>query len=614
MRFLAVSRKTVKKTTIVSSAICVNLQKNGKSIDISRKPCYNKEQSDGKKWVNWKDTNAFSHEKCGKMEEFRMKMKKMLAILAALSVLGTTGLTVGAEDAATTEPATEAITTTEPTEETTEAETTAVEEETTEETVAAEENQVVGMEDASADISISGVAFTVKVSVAADNSVVLSVLKGGVETNLSNICVESRVTGELQVNDYYSVNDLNGLVIHAVDGNHIYTWDEAYNGFTACSLNEDGEEKDTKINDASTFQMNGKTVKVVLFGYANDKDELLRLSVYVDGKLTNLSGIVVNSNLQGIQGSVNYTDEIVYQYSARQYFSVSGNVLTIKPRSGYGTTASYTLDAATNTFVASTAPTTTATTTDSTTTTTTTIDPAETEEALRKIFEEYVDEKKKELPYTTAIDSFYYDESAKKAYGIYTCEDSAYLSVLCIITKDGVVEQSNITYKKDAHRFEEAVCFTCNGSTFIAAIVNLSSNGGNLYALNIYNVSGNEPTRTNLYTIYVGNVISPYGYEITDPDSSIALDDYFTVKSDSVITVKGVDYTYDTESGQFVKVGSDSGKTDNGSASNAPASTVIKNTSGTPKTGDVTTVPAVAVGLTLTAAGVVAFISKRKKK
>ena len=49
--------------------------------------------------MNWKDTNAFSHEKCGKMEEFRMKMKKMLAILAALSVLGTTGLTVGAEDA-----------------------------------------------------------------------------------------------------------------------------------------------------------------------------------------------------------------------------------------------------------------------------------------------------------------------------------------------------------------------------------------------------------------------------------------------------------------------------------------------------------------------------------
>ena len=67
------------------------------------------------------------------------------------------------------------------------------------------------------------------------------------------------------------------------------------------------------------------------------------------------------------------------------------------------------------------------------------------------------------------------------------------------------------------------------------------------------------------------------------------------------------------ENGNIVTGGSDngdSGKTDNGSASNAPAT---KNTSGTPKTGDMTTVPAVAVGLTLTAAGVVAFISKRKK-
>ena len=72
-----------------------------------------------------------------------MKMKKMLAILAALSVLETTGLTVGAEDTATTtEPATEAITTTETEAETTAAETTA-ETETTVETAAAEENQTV---------------------------------------------------------------------------------------------------------------------------------------------------------------------------------------------------------------------------------------------------------------------------------------------------------------------------------------------------------------------------------------------------------------------------------------------------------------------------------------
>ena len=85
-----------------------------------------------------------------------------------------------------------------------------------------------------------------------------------------------------------------------------------------------------------------------------------------------------------------------------------------------------------------------------------------------------------------------------------------------------------------------------------------------------------------------------------------------------VVTSDSTTYTYDAATNTFVATngtnnGSNDGKTDNGSASNAPASTVIKNTSGTPKTGDVTTVPAVAVGLTLTAAGVVAFISKRKK-
>lgn len=549
-----------------------------------------------------------------------MKMKKMLAILAALSVLGTTGLTVGAEDTATTtEPATEAITTTETEAETTAAETTAetettVETDVTEETAATEENQVVKMEDASDEITLGGVSFTVKVSVASDSSVVLSVLKDGNVTNLNNICVESKVSGELQVSNYYSVSELSGLVIYAVDGKHTYTWVAgSTNMFSSCSNQEKGEDEGTSIKDTSTFQINGKTVKVVLYSIEKDKENVMRLSVYVDGKLTNLSGIVVNTAYQGIQGDGPFTDDAIYRLSVHQYFSVSGNVLTIKPNSAYGKTASYTFDDASGQFVTAGGVQTTTTTTENTTTTTTTIDPAETEEALLKIFEEYVAEKQAadESGETGGITSFYYDAAAKKAYGVYGVNGSMHSDILCIITKDGVVEQSNVKYGEDAHRFKEAVCFTNNGSTFVAAIVDLYSNGGTLYALNIYNVSGNEPLRTNLYKIYVGNVISPYGYPITDPNSSIALDDYFTVKSDSVITVNGVDYTYDTASAQFVKVGdSDSGKTDNGSASNAPAT---KNTSGTPKTGDMTTVPAVAVGLTLTAAGVVAFISKRKK-
>ena len=361
--------------------------------------------------------------------------------------------------------------------------------------------------------------------------------------------------------------------------------------------------------------MNGKTVKVTLWSYEKESfDELLRLSVYVDGKLTNLSGIVVNSGLQGMQGPGNYTDKDFYQYSVHQYFSVSGNVLTIKPDSAYGKTASYTFDDASGQFVTAGGVQTTTTTTENTTTTTTTIDPAETEEALRKIFEEYVAEKQKEDISTGGIKSFYYDAAAKKAYGVYGWNGSMHDDALCIITKDGVTEQhlDGTPGEFNSIEFKESVCFTCNGSTFIAAIVDTHHAVAPLYVLNIYDVNGSEPIKTNLYKIYVGNTIKDHaGLLITDPNSSIALDDYFTVKSDSVITVNGVDYTYDTESAQFVKVGdSDSGKTDNGSASNAPAT---KNTSGTPKTGDMTTVPAVAVGLTLTAAGVVAFISKRKK-
>ena len=546
-----------------------------------------------------------------------MKMKKMLAILAALSVLGTTGLTVGAEDTATTtEPATEAITTTETEAETTAAETTAeteTETETTVETAATEENQVVKMEDASDEITLGGVSFTVKVSVASDSSVVLSVLKDGNVTNLNNICVESKVSGELQVSNYYSVSELSGLVIYAVDGKHTYTWVAgSTNMFSSCSNQEKGEDEGTSIKDTSTFQINGKTVKVVLYSIEKDKENVMRLSVYVDGKLTNLSGIVVNTAYQGIQGDGPFTDDAIYRYSVHQYFSVSGNVLTINPNSAYGKTASYTFDDASGQFITASGAQTTTTTTENTTTTTTTVDPAETEEALRKIFEEYVAEKQKEDISTGGIKSFYYDAAAKKAYGVYGWNGSMHDDALCIITKDGVTEQhlDGTPGEFNSIEFKESVCFTCNGSTFIAAIVDTHHAVAPLYVLNIYDVNGSEPIKTNLYKIYVGNTIKDHaGLLITDPNSSIALDDYFTVKSDSVITVNGVDYTYDTESSQFVKVGdSNSGKTDNGSASNAPAT---KNTSGTPKTGDTTTVPAVAVGLTLTVAGVVAFISKR---
>ena len=160
-----------------------------------------------------------------------MKMKKMLAILAALSVLGTTGLTVGAEDTATTtEPATEAITTTETEAETTAAETTAeTETETTEETAAAEENQTVKAEE-TAEFTFNGIKFqavevdsqeyvTLKINrIEADGSIV--------ETNLSGIDLFAHgdyAAAHMDVLEFLSIDD-NVLTINAYGGNQSYQY------------------------------------------------------------------------------------------------------------------------------------------------------------------------------------------------------------------------------------------------------------------------------------------------------------------------------------------------------------------------------------------------------
>ena len=596
-----------------------------------------------------------------------MKMKKMLAILAALSVLGTTGLTVGAEDTVTTtEPATEASTTTETEAETTAAETTAeteAETDVTEETAATEENQVVKMEDASNEITIDGVSFTVKVSVASDSSVVLSILKDGNVTNLNNICVESKVSGELQVGNYYSVDSNNRLTIYAVDGNHNYIWSNEYNVFVASSLHEEGEN--LEIIDASTFQMNGKTVKITLWSYENELfDELSRISVYVDGKLTNLSGIVVNTSLFGQTSQGN-----IYQRSVHQYFSVSGNVLTIKPHgSSYGETASYTFDDASGQFVpAGTAPTTTATTEDEATTTTTT---TKKEDAQPVTGDFQLDG----VTLTPKIETKGQmgDNDGGLFLNIYSADGTLLLSIRVALFNGGngrpegyyevsrylVKTGSNTIVVNDYSHFnvKKYHSYVFENGKFVSTGTTTDNDQEKTFTVEIPTSyvkafcykRGQEITESNYKDSMVISCTTITG--CTNGTVSIVPNGYFIgsflVKDakPGTITITGTTGTFSSSEDPNVNVNhgqcgagigdrldsftvtvtidengnivtgdngnSNNGKTDNGSASNAPAT---KNTSGTPKTGDMTTVPAVAVGLTLTAAGVVAFISKRKK-
>ncbi len=178
-----------------------------------------------------------------------MKMKKMLAILAALSVLGTTGLTVGAEDTATTtEPATEAITTTETEAETTAAETTAeTETETTVETAATEENQTVKEEGTKKVLTSKTIDFgqhtsdpnvftdeTLSVEVyyllnENEGPVYLSISINGVASNLTGIVVkDSSLAGDppsiealCNIDNYFKQSGENSISINVCG-----TWTE----------------------------------------------------------------------------------------------------------------------------------------------------------------------------------------------------------------------------------------------------------------------------------------------------------------------------------------------------------------------------------------------------
>lgn len=504
-----------------------------------------------------------------------MKMKKMLAILAALSVLGTTGLTVGAEDTATTtEPATEAITTTETEAETTAAETTAeTETESTVETAAAEENQTVKEEGTKKVLTSKTIDF-------------------GQHTSDPNVFTDETLSVEV----YYLLNEEEGPVY---------------------------------------------------------------LSISINGVASNLTGIVVkNSSLAGDPPSIEALCNIDNYFKQSGENSISINVC--------GTWTEY--DYVDGQFVpAGTAPTTTAATTDITTTTTTTTTGTK-EEVVTGDFvldgvtlTPKVEYSNKEpgldeawlylniysqdgtLLVSVPADTYVADDGRPENYG----------KVGRYLVKTGsntitVIDYSGSTVKYHSYVFENGKFVSTGTTTDDNQEKTFTVEIPTSYVKAFCYKRGQEITESNYKDSMVISCTTITG--CTNGTVSIVPNGYFVGgfivenAKPGTITITGTTGTYSSsedpnvntshgqcgagigdrldsftvtvtidENGNIVTGGSDngdSGKTDNGSASNAPAT---KNTSGTPKTGDITTVPAVAVGLTLTAAGVVAFISKRKK-
>ena len=462
-----------------------------------------------------------------------MKMKKILAILAALSVLGTTGLTVGAEDAATTEPVTETVTTETVATETVAnvAETTVAEEETTEET----------------------------------------------------------------------------------------------------------ETVDTKIYATKEYTMGAHAVKVVLYsdGTLDDSGNPVEcMDVYVDGNITNLSGMIVNTAMNG-DGSNTIRED------PDSFFTVDGvNTVTVTPYFVFGSPVTYTFNEATGTFVlfgeASTTTTTTASET-TTTTTTTTTSAADLEAAKKALYEVYAAKYKPAVSGYETVEYHIVDGVLTSATIIVEDQDEKVVKTF-FVTKDGATLINSVRMGGMQYGFE-STDFTCDGYQFYAQLVRPASDADfrSYLTIYVYDKDGNLSV-TNINGLQVGSAVYTKmedGSFDWAGNSKLKLNDCLSSNGDAITinrslyewynsqdsytaTVDSTTYTYDAATNTFVATngtnsGTNSGKTDNGSVSNTPASTATKNTSGTPKTGDATTVPAVAVGLTLTAAGVVAFISKRKK-
>lgn len=506
-----------------------------------------------------------------------MKMKKMLAILAALSVLGTTGLTVGAEDTATTtEPATEAITTTETEAETTAAETTA-ETETTVETAAAEENQTVGKVGETAEFTFNGMKFQAV---------------------------------QLDPEDFDSSDPLfqSGCV-----------------GLTINRIEEDGSITATNLT---------------------------KIKLFIKG-----------------DGGGSGSDTPVYLKPVLDFISIDGDILTID---AYGGNQSY--QYVDGQFVpagtASTTTTTTAAETITTTTTTTKRDDAHPIDGYYPNGDFQLDG----VTLTPKVEYSNKEPGLDEAWlylNIYSQDGTLLVSVPAdtYVADDGrpenygkvgrylvktgsntitVVDYSGSTVKHHSYVFENGKFVSTGTTTDDNQEKTFTVEIPTSYVKAFCYKRGQEITESNYKDSMVISCTTITG--CTNGTVSIVPNGYFVGgfivenAKPGTITITGTTGTYSSsedpnvntshgqcgagigdrldsftvtvtidENGNIVTGGSDngdSGKTDNGSASNAPAT---KNTSGTPKTGDITTVPAVAVGLTLTAAGVVAFISKRKK-
>ena len=549
-----------------------------------------------------------------------MKIKKMLAILAALSVLGTTGLTVGAEDTVTTtESATEASTTAETEVETTAVETTAeIESETettvktdvTEETAATEENQIVGKQTIN-EGDVRTFSGTLSYANGKNRPILnldtpIEATVGGVDETITYVRLNEEsltyvdgarltVTGTVDLTAFAGTGqNVVFLSNNTITENNVTTTvitAETTTTTTTTTSEADLEAAKKSLYDKfiaaygkpdsvnyGDFNHDGK-----LDAYCTYYSEGVGVTTYLvtDDAIVNAGGVPVDYmgittftyfECNGYQFRANFRSRVVAAYAVGSLtidrIESDGTLTTVDFATdvlgddyGVGNTPHYLQDL--------------------------------TSSQVGDIASYFVSNGD-----SITIKRYFYDEgrSISSTDYVYDAANNTFvtggststtpdeeMTTIKIYDNEPVTLSGTVSYEKDMTNFWHGI------------------------------LTLDKPVKV-IYMDSMSGMVEPGTTEVID-SVQISFNSTVSIPEGAHITVTGramhshtahhlrslvlMDCTYQLD-----------GKTDNGSASNAPAT---KGTSSTPKTGDTTTVPAVAVGLTLTAAGVVAFISKRKK-
>ncbi|MGN1224544.1 MAG: LPXTG cell wall anchor domain-containing protein [Ruminococcus sp.] len=600
-----------------------------------------------------------------------MRMKKMLAVLAAISMLASMGISAAAEDE--TAATTETMTSTE-TEITTTAETTTDSEMET--TVATEENETVKevLEDGTIVYGTKTYQMgengdgtpdfhDVKVVLYDTGDVIerLSVYVDGTLSNLAGIAVDSAIAGDEAAHDYrdnpdnfFAITGVNEVAITAYGvttnynyysgqfvkvGETITTTTPTTSTTTTTTTVTSGEiVVDGTELSRYAFSLNGINFTAVLFeekwnGVSADLNYLL--TIYKGSSATNLDSIIANYKYDiGTESSS--TD-------VKDYISVLNDTVTVSIHNG--TTTSYIYDTAKNAFVEA----------DSEQEKTFTVEiPTSYVTAVCGITGEPITEsnyKNSMVVSVTDITGCTNGTASIVSNGSFvagfTVKD-AKPGTITITGTTGTFSSNDDPSINTSH----GQCGAAGNPDTFTVTVTIDENGN---ITGTSPVTPDAPVQPTVLEIYENDSLTVTGtlsYEWDEAYMSfkhaiLTLDTPITIKymdgewidkAGTTQTIDSVQIALDDEfpEGTRLKVTGNvmyghtihhlrdivlldctyevldsDGKTDSGSTtSNKPSN---NNTAGTPKTGDVATLPAVALGLTMTAAGVVAVLYKKRK-